>query len=252
MPGDLQEFGRRERAAAPWVLLPGWGFGGAVLEPLAQRLARQHHVFTVDLPGWGATPALDEGAGVAELADAVLARVPRPARWVGWSLGGLVALAAAARETGAVTGLDLLAATPRFARGAGWPGIESEQLEQFTAAVAEDPAAAHRRFLGFQLAGSEGAHRALRTLRACSRRQPLAPAHVLRDGLAILRDADLREALAALSCPVRALLGGQDPLVPAAVGAKLAAMGVDVRVIDGAGHAPFLSHPGAVDKVLTE
>lgn len=251
MTVQVREFGAHGQAV-PWVLLHGWGFGAAVLEPLARRLAAQARVVTVDLPGWGRSDAVADGADPAALAEPVLARVPRPARWLGWSMGGLVALAAAARAPDAVAAVDLLAATPRFARAPDWPGIEAAQLSTFAAAVAADPAAAHRRFLGFQLAGSEGAHRALRELRACTARDGLPAAQSLRAGLEMLLDADLRAVLAALSCPARAVLGARDPLVPAAVAARLAAMGADVRVIDGAGHAPFLSHPQAVLTALTE
>lgn len=247
----MREFGSHGEAP-PWVLLHGWGFGGSVLAPLARQLATDRRVVTVDLPGWGASPAIEAAADPDALAGAVLAAVPHPARWLGWSLGGLVALAAAARAPAAVTGVDLLAATPRFVADTGWPGMEPALLQEFMDAVAADPAAAHRRFTGFQLAGSEGARPALRALRAGAEDEGLPSSETLHAGLEILRNADLRNIAAALSCPVRAVLGGADPLIPAAVREPLARLGVDVRVIDSAGHAPFLSHSQAVLAALTE
>ncbi len=247
----VREFGAGG-AAPPWVLLHGWGFGGMVLEPLARRLAADRRVLVVDLPGWGVSPAAADGADPDALAAAVLAALPRPCRWLGWSLGALVALAAAAREPGAVSTIDLLAASPRFTRAPDWPGIDPARLREFAAAVAADPAAAHRRFLAFQLAGSNGAHRALRELRACAGREGLPGPQSMSAGLEMLERADLREVTTALSCPVRAVLGGADPLVPVAIAGPLGGMGVDVRVIEGAGHAPFLSHPEAVTAALAE
>lgn len=247
----MREFGPRGEAP-PWVLLHGWGFGGTVLEPLARRLATDRRVMVVDLPGWGESPAIEGATDPDSLAQAVLAAVPHPARWLGWSLGGLVALAAAARAPHAVTAVDLLAASPRFTADAGWPGIDPALLQEFVDAVADDPAAAHRRFTGFQVAGSEGARPALRALRACAERDGLPSPATLRAGLETLRTADLRNIPAALSCPVRAVLGGADPLIPAAVREPLARLEVDVHVVDGAGHAPFLSHPQAVLAALTE
>lgn len=236
----------------PWVVLHGWGFDARVLEPLARRLAAERRVLAVDLPGWGGSDAIADGSDPTGLAQAVLAGVPRPAHWLGWSLGGLVALAAAAREPAAVAGVDLLAATPRFTAAPGWPGIDPAELAAFSEAVAQDPAGALRRFLGFQLAGSEHARRTLRALQRQAAATALPDARTLGDGLELLRRADLRADLAALSCPVRALLGGADPLVPAAVGERLATAGVAVHRIEGAGHAPFISHADAVLARLTE
>lgn len=247
----MREFGPRG-AMPPWVLLHGWGFGGAVLEPLARLLATDRRVVTVDLPGCGASPAIERATDPASLAEAVLAAAPCPARWLGWSLGGLVAMAAAARAPHAVTAVDLLAASPRFTADAGWPGMDPALLQEFADAVVDDPAAAHRRFTGFQLAASEGARPAMRALRTCVERDGLPSSAILSAGLEILRTADLRTVPAALSCPVRAVLGSADPLIPVAVREPLVRLGVDVHVVDGAGHAPFLSHPQAVLAALTE
>lgn len=248
---NLREFGPHS-AGTPWVLLHGWGFDGSVLESLARRLAADRHVLVADLPGWGDSSAIGRSTDPHDLAGAILGAVPRPARWLGWSLGGLVALAAATREPAAVAAVDLLAATPRFCADTDWPGMDPVELQQFVEAVRVDPRAAHRRFLAFQLAGSENARSTMRALRAHAGQDDLPAPSVLQDGLEMLRIADLRASTGALSCPVRAVLGSADPLVPAAVAEPLARLGVDVRRIDGAGHALFLSHPQAVLAALME
>ncbi len=249
---NMREFGPCGDARPPWVLLHGWGFGGSVMDPLAQALATDRRVLVVDLPGWGRSSAADRSSDPVTLAAAVLAAVPRPARWLGWSLGGLVALAAADHEPAAVAAVDLLAATPRFTADTDWPGMDPASLRAFADAVADDPAGAHRRFLAFQLAGSEGARAVLRELRSRAERDGLPETATLSAGLELLRATDLRAAAAGLSCPVRAVLGGADPLIPAAVGESLARFGIRVQVVDGAGHAPFLSHPRTVLEALTE
>lgn len=234
------------------VLLHGWGFDGAVMEPLARSLASAERVLVIDLPGFRPGEAEPPGTDVDALADAVMQAAPETAQWSGWSLGGLVALAAAQRYPRRVAGVDLVAGTPRFPADSAWPGIAMDELDGFRAAVAADPEAAHRRFLGFQLAGSDAARAVLRKLRAVVERNGLPSQRALADGLDILRDTDLRARLSGLSCPVRALLGGADPLVPAALEPHLAKVGVAVRVIPGAGHAPFLSHPDAVYEALKQ
>lgn len=246
----VREYGAGDGPAR--VLLHGWGFDGAVMEPLARTLAPAGRVLTIDLPGFRPGEARAPGTDVDALADAVMQAAPDTAQWAGWSLGGLVAVAAAHRYPQRVAGVDLVAGTPRFPADADWPGIAMDELDGFRAAVSADPETAHRRFLGFQLAGSDSARPVLRRLRALVERNGLPSQRALADGLDILRDTDLRARLSALSCPVRALLGGADPLVPAALEPHLVAAGVEVRVIPGAGHVPFLSHPDAVYEALKQ
>lgn len=250
MDARRREYGTGDRST--WVLLHGWGFDGAVMEPLARRLAGRGRVLVPDLPGFAPADTQPPGIDVDALADAVARSAPAGARWLGWSLGGLVALSVARRYPQRVRGVDLLASTPRFVAATDWPGIAPEALADFSAGVDADPVAAHRRFLAFQLAGSEGARPLLRQLRDLAERRGLPSQRALADGLSILRQCDLRQQLSALSCPVRALLGRADPLVPAALEPQLSELGVEVRVIEGAGHVPFLSHPGVVREALEQ
>jgi cis-3-alkyl-4-acyloxetan-2-one decarboxylase len=92
------------------------GLGGTVDNwwALAPALAARHRVLVPDLPGHGASLPLPEARDVDALASAVLSIADveeiRGAVWVGHSLGGLVALRAAALRPDAVRGLVLAAA----------------------------------------------------------------------------------------------------------------------------------------------
>ncbi len=70
---------------------------------------------------------------------------------------------------------------------------------------------------------------------------------MLEATLAILRDTDLRDEAANLACPVMAVLGEDDALVPHGVCEDLLRLNPlwRVEVIEAAGHVPFLSHPDA-------
>ena len=83
---------------APMVLLHGWAMHGGVMRPLADALTEQCTLYVVDLPGHGwsrsSTVSLEPRACAA-----AIAAVTPPAIWVGWSLGGLIALTAALDST---------------------------------------------------------------------------------------------------------------------------------------------------------
>jgi pimeloyl-[acyl-carrier protein] methyl ester esterase len=243
------------RGAGPdLVLIHGWGLDGAVWGPLAERLAVRRRLWIVDLPGHGRSPPGAGGFTLAGAARAVTQAVPADAAWLGWSLGALVAMAAALGGA-AVPGLVLVGATPRFTRAPDWPhGVEPAVLEAFAVDLARDPEATLQRFLALQTRGAEGARATLRALRAGSLRRGAPHPQALRGGLEVLRTCDLRACLADLAVPVTAIAGERDTLVPAAASAALAAAVPHGRctVIPGAGHVPFLSHPGAFVRALED
>lgn len=229
------------------VLLHGWGMNAAVWEPLLGPLAERFRVTVVELPGHGGSrpaPAADLSAWARECMTAAPAR----AYWVGWSLGGQVALRAALDMPGRVGGLSLIAATPRFVRAADWPCAMSDQtFHAFSDALVEDPAATLLRFLALQVKGAEHAGDTLRLLRAELAQRPPASRAGLGQGLEILLHTDLRHELPRIACPTHWLFGSRDTLLPATLHKRIEELLPEAVIdeIDGAGHAPFLSHPAA-------
>jgi len=106
--------GGADDTAPPLVLVHGLGGTIENWRALAPSLAACHRVLVPDLPGHGSSGLLPEARDVDALAEAVLAVVEaegaKGAVWVGHSLGGVVALRAAALRPDAVRGLVLAAA----------------------------------------------------------------------------------------------------------------------------------------------
>ncbi|MDD3884933.1 MAG: pimeloyl-ACP methyl ester esterase BioH [Gallionella sp.] len=230
---------------APLVLLHGWGMHGGMWGRAADLLAAHFQVHLVDLPGHGASaehlPFIP-----GELVDLLARRFHEPVNVCGWSLGGMLAQHWAARKAGHVRRVILVASTPCFAVRHDWAcGMPRETLAQFADELENNHAATLRRFLALQLRGSDNEKLLLTGLRAqiFARGEPVLSA--LRGGLDILRDADLRPALPEIPQPALLIAGERDKLTPPAASRYMADILPDAKYveIEGAAHAPFLSHP---------
>jgi pimeloyl-[acyl-carrier protein] methyl ester esterase len=230
----------------PLVLLHGWGFSAAVWAPVTAGLASRFALYLVDLPGHGRSrdPLPAETPG--EVAQAVQALVPPSAGWIGWSLGGLVALSAALGPVPGPRALVLIAATPRFLAAPDWPhGVPEAVLSGFARDLGDDLPGTLGRFVALQTRGARRGADTARLLRRVLRDAPPPRPTGLARGLSWLRDTDLRPDLGRVSCPVSVLLGERDTLVPPACLDDLLALRPDWSgsVVAGAGHAPFLLDP---------
>jgi pimeloyl-[acyl-carrier protein] methyl ester esterase len=236
------------------VMIHGWGLHGGIWETLLPQLAPHFQVTVVDLPGHGYSTWQGQ-AGLPAFAGAVLASVPPRAAWLGWSLGGLVALEAALLRPERVGSLLLLASTPSFVRRDGWPSaMLPALLDTFAGDLETDFERTLNRFLALQVHGSRNAGEVLRQLRSGMLRRGQPEPAALRAGLDILRDTDLRAASTGIGLPALVLAGERDTLVPVAAATAAAALLPQGRlqVIAGAGHAPFLAAPGEIAAAIRE
>jgi pimeloyl-[acyl-carrier protein] methyl ester esterase len=230
----------------PVVLIHGWAMHGGIMSPLAEGLMRlpRVKVHVVDLPGHGHSRESEDGFDVADCVDRLTRLVPPGAIWIGWSLGGLVALRAALTASAHVAGLGMICASPCFVSHRGWEhGVPMSVFQQFGSDLASDYQGTIERFLALEAQGDENAQACLRELRAhvFDRGQPSAS--VLEMGLYALEHSDYTEQLSHLTCPSIWVPGGRDRIVPWQA-MEWAADGARGRYhrIDGAAHAPFITH----------
>ena len=242
----IEKFG----VGAPLLLIHGWGMHGGMWQPVVKQLAEKYAVHVVDLPGHGLSRDSDIAGEngqaaldniVTQLAD----RFDAPLGVMGWSLGGQVALRWATKHPEQITRLLLVASTPCFVQKEGWfSAMAEETLKEFAEALLQNPAQTLKRFLALQVRGSENERELLTILRAELGARGEARLSALESGLHILRDADLREQLQLIRQPVQLIAGARDMLTPAAASQYMAEQLSDARlaIIEGAAHAPFLSH----------
>ncbi len=230
------------------VLIHGWGLHGGIWSDLVPRLSRHYRVICPDLPGHGASPRVPD-LDLDKLVELVAFNAPRKAAYLGWSLGGIIAMELARRLPQRVERLVLMATTPRFLDGPGWPcGVAADVLDSFATGLAADYRKTVRDFLTLQVRGDSHGVELLRTLRRVVFAHGEPDPQALSDCLKVLARTDLRDRLAGLDQPALIVAGEHDRLCPADASHRLARMlaKAELEVIAGAGHAPFLSHRRAV------
>lgn len=221
------------------VLLHGWGSDREIWRPLLAALRPWANLTLVDIPGCAPVCATDQEQQLPDVLGDLLARCPPRAVFLGWSLGGQLAIEIANRQPQRVLGIITLCSNPRFIGEADWPGMDRSEFETFAGTVARSPVTGLRRFAGLQAGSSRQALRLLRRFSA----QPLTreDGEYLLMGLGWLRELDQRAILPALDGPQLHLLGGRDALVPTAVEGALrtllcAVPAARVRLLPEAGH----------------
>lgn len=236
------------------VFIHGWAMNSAVWRSCLQQLPDWINPRCIDLPGHG--ECVDVNAGTLdEYVEHVAQQITHPVLLVGWSLGGLVSLRLAQCYPEKVSVLFQVATNPKFVQDSVWPtAIEASVFDQFASSLEKDRVKTIRRFLALQVRGTDTSMQTVRELQAAIEERGLPDIEALFAGLKILSDTDLIEALQALDCPVSWLLGEKDAMVPLELAQALKQMSIDIdiQILAGAGHAPFISHPDAFVHALLQ
>ncbi|MEW5838222.1 MAG: alpha/beta fold hydrolase [Pseudomonadota bacterium] len=233
---------KEDLAGLPLVWLHGWGMSAAIWR--AVPAFARYDSLALDLPGHGNAAWNDAlGADITLWAQEMLARAPQRAIWLGWSLGGQVALEAARLAPQRVAALGLVASNPCFVARSDWPcAMSAAAFAQFEAGLQQDHAQTVRRFLALQTLGAADARQTRLMLEQAVADAAESDERALHAGLRLLRDADQRAALSGLSMPVALLLGGMDRIVPPCALAACLQLQASAwtACMQTAGHAPFL------------
>lgn len=235
----------------PLVLIHGWAMHGGMFAPLVEALQSRCTMYVVDLPGHGHSRDCGLPLELRACAATIAAAVP-PAMWLGWSLGGLVALTAALEWPAHVQGVAMLCATPKFVHSADWPhGNAAAMVRQLAADLETHYHATLERFMALEAMGSADPRAELRRLRAEAFARGEPKLRVLQEGIRVLETTDLRARLAQLALPNAWIAGRRDRLThPAAMQWSAAAAAGRYAEIAHAGHAPFFGHAEAVVAAL--
>lgn len=150
----------------------------------------------MDLPGHGRSESLPL-FDLVEVLERLAASLPARAHWVGWSLGGLIALAMTSKNSDAVASISMIASSPCFVEGPGWPGVSRDLLDQMGRDFSADYRGTLNRFVGLQTFGQDGARQLSRRILGLMAEAPSPDMESLLSALKLLRDLDLRSELSA-------------------------------------------------------
>ena len=218
---------------------------------LQEPLAAKYRVYALDLPGHG-TSAKDVGDGsTSVLADAVVAVLDAlgaaRAHLVGHSMGGAVALVAAARDPARISSLTLIAPSgfgPEINAGflRGFADAQTRrELKPLAGQLFADESLVTRQLVDDLLAYKrlDGVDEALHVLLG-----------TLLDGDAQATDSAVPLATIGDAVPVSVVWGAADRVIPPAQAESVT--GAVRYLVDGAGHMPHMERPGEVQAAIEE
>ena len=241
-------FEYRENPGKPeLVLLHGWGMGSDVWGEFADHLAKSFSLTLIDLPGLGRSTDFPSPYTTEAVIQSLLPIVPEKASWLGWSMGGQIAISFGARYPEKIEKLITVASNPCFVQRADWScAMEEVTHQQFEQSLTVNIPKTLTRFAMLQTQGADLGRETLKMLKTLlAGIQHQAPV----ESLGLLRE-DVRYALSGLKVPVLQLFGEKDLLVPQAAAAQCAKLtGKSSIIYSGAGHLPFFSH---MDEVLDD
>ena len=242
------------------VLLHGWCMSSAVWRLQLESLSGRFRVIAPDLAGHGRSAQSAEGYGFAcfandlaalfrhlGLADVILA---------GWSLGGQIALQAFGLLRDRLAGLALISTTPHFAATDDFPwGLTTIEVDGMALKLRRSTRRALQGFTARMFAPGElddavrGA--LIRDLLAAV---PIPETAVALESLESLAKADMRHLLPAIDCPAVIINGNRDVICLPDASAFLERQIPGSRrvVMQGCGHAPFLTRSQEFDACLAD
>jgi 3-oxoadipate enol-lactonase len=256
LPGRLVSAGKIRMFAAtagegpPLVFIHGLGWSHSLWRRQFERLSGAYRVIAADTRGHGQSDKPLGPYAITDFARDWLALLDaldvKRCCVVGFSQGGMVAQAIAARDPGRLAALVLAGTACRSK-----PEMRAIMEQRLAAATVDGPRAAATAAAASIFSPAFMARNPDFIAAFVEWREGHDPA-ALAAATRALYDFDFREALAALPCPVRVLSGAEDRLAPPEAGKEIAQLvpGARFSVIEASGHMLQIEQPEAFEQAL--
>ncbi len=216
--GD-EEQGSKEQGAQdlPKIFcIHGWSSNAQVFKPLAELFKGRFQFIAVDLPGFGDSKCTnaEQEYEISNLTNALLEVAPEQCTWLGWSLGGMLAVQAAARAPERIKNIMTLCSNAKFLADNKWKsGVPQPLYNGFMESI-DNPKLTLRRFAALTVVGEQkGMLQSLKWLQQ-NTQVPQPSSDVLKASLELLALIDNRVLLGKLPQPCLHMLATDDAIVP--------------------------------------
>lgn len=219
----------------PLVIVNGWAMPASVWGGTRDWLSSCFEVTWVDI---------NQSRTSDEWVEYLSENCPKSATWLGWSLGGELALEVAQRNVLPMSRLILLATTPCFMAHPDWNcGQPQSAVDKLRLLVQKSSSGLIKRFALLQTIGSIGEQADTKNmLSLIDQHDPVFDKDTLLSGLTLLEQLDSRSWLQKARVPIDFILGEADSVVLVKQDDLIALNHlINVHIISGMGHFPFLS-----------
>ena len=241
----------------PLVLIHGWAMSERVWSFQTESLSASHRLISLDLRGHGrSSPGV--GCALSALADDVATVCENldltATTLLGWSLGAQVALSVVARIRARLSALILVGGTPMFTATDDYPhALPATEARGMGVRLKRDYEKTMGEFFrGMFADGEVSPEQNQRIVHSVLMGGRLPDRETARGCLETLVKGDLRPLLSDIDLPTLLVHGSADTICPPAASSFMAKAlpDAELHIMEGLGHAPFLSHPDEFDALL--
>ena len=227
------------------VLIHGWGMHSGIWEPIIDKFSNEYTLHLVDIPGMGKSHIIDP-YDLNHLVEVISESLPTSFDILGWSLGGLITLKMSLMYPEKIHRMVLVGGTPCFINQIDWiHGVDIRDFNDFANKLFKNYKSTMINFYTLQLMHSKNSKLLIKKLKQIDEAENPPDVKSLQLGLDILLKNDLRDDINKIDHQTLLIVGDMDRLTP-----KSASMWLEshmkkgqLKVIEGASHIPFLSHP---------
>jgi pimeloyl-ACP methyl ester esterase len=228
----------------------GWACNAQVFKPLATLFKGRFQFIAVDLPGFGDSECDDalQDYDITNLIDALLEVAPSNSSWLGWSLGGMLAVQAAARAPQRVKNVMTLCSNAKFLANNQWKkGVPSPLYNGFLEGIG-NVRVTLRRFAALTVVGEQKDMLTHLKWLQQNTQTPQPNSDVLKASLELLALIDNRKILSILPQPCLHMLSTDDAIVPHGVSQEYNKINEKhlVSFVPNGSHASLVTQPQSV------